>query len=91
MRIAVIVAGLAVSVVAATAASSATRPEAGMGVGTSNKSLGGTPGLVVIAQDQPMYHHPMHHHPMYHHPMYHHSMYHHPMYHHYKHRLRTPK
>jgi hypothetical protein len=77
MRIAVIVAGLTVSLVAATAASSATRPETSMGVaavgGTSNEPLGGSAGLLVIAEAM-------------------HGVVpkHHPMYHHFKHRYRTP-
>ncbi len=62
MRIAVVVAGVAVSLAAATPASSATRPEASIG-GTSD--VVGSAGLVVLAQ---AYHTVVpKHHPMYHH------------------------
>ena len=83
MRIAVIVAGLTLSLTAVTAASSATQPLAGTGITPSDL----TTGVIMAAGSDAMVHHPHYHHYM-HHPYYHHYM-HHPHYHHYKHHYRS--
>ncbi|MGC1576597.1 MAG: hypothetical protein WA813_10835 [Beijerinckiaceae bacterium] len=95
MRIAVIVAGLTLSLTAVTAASSATQPLAGTGI-TPSDSTSKQAGVVMATTSNGMVHHPHYHHYMHHpyrhhymhHPYYHHYM-HHPHYHHYKHHYRS--